>query len=37
MASGGATWPISVYLMVLAAITFLAARVAPETARNALN
>jgi MFS transporter, MHS family, shikimate and dehydroshikimate transport protein len=34
--TGGATWPISVYLMVLATITFLAARVAPETASNAL-
>jgi MHS family shikimate/dehydroshikimate transporter-like MFS transporter len=30
--TGGATWPISVYLMVIAAITLLAARVAPETA-----
>jgi MFS transporter, MHS family, shikimate and dehydroshikimate transport protein len=28
----GATWPISIYLMVIAAITFLAARLAPETA-----
>jgi MFS transporter, MHS family, shikimate and dehydroshikimate transport protein len=35
--TGGATWPISVYLLVLAAITFLAARVAPETASKALN
>jgi MHS family shikimate/dehydroshikimate transporter-like MFS transporter len=30
--TGGATWPISIYLMVIAAITFLAARLAPETA-----
>jgi MFS transporter, MHS family, shikimate and dehydroshikimate transport protein len=30
--TGGATWPISVYLIVVAAITLLAARVAPETA-----
>jgi len=35
--TGGATWPISVYLIVLAAITFLAATVAPETAGKALN
>jgi MFS transporter, MHS family, shikimate and dehydroshikimate transport protein len=28
----GATWPISIYLMVIAAITLLAARLAPETA-----
>jgi MFS transporter, MHS family, shikimate and dehydroshikimate transport protein len=35
--TGGATWPISVYLLVIAAITFLAARVAPETASKALN
>jgi MHS family shikimate/dehydroshikimate transporter-like MFS transporter len=34
--TGGATWPISVYLIVLAGITFLAARVAPETARKVL-
>jgi MFS transporter, MHS family, shikimate and dehydroshikimate transport protein len=33
----GATWPISVYLIVIAAITFLAARIAPETASKALN
>jgi MFS transporter, MHS family, shikimate and dehydroshikimate transport protein len=33
--TGGATWPISVYLIVLAAITFFAATVAPETASNA--
>ena len=33
----GATWPISVYLMVIAAITFLAARLAPETASKELN
>jgi MHS family shikimate/dehydroshikimate transporter-like MFS transporter len=30
--TGGATWPISVYLIVLAVITLLAASVAPETA-----
>jgi len=35
--TGGATWPISVYLIVLGAITFLAARVAPEMASKALN
>ena len=35
--SGGATWPISVYLIVLASITFLAAKLAPETASKALN
>jgi MHS family shikimate/dehydroshikimate transporter-like MFS transporter len=33
--SGGATWPISVYLIVLATITLFAATVAPETASNA--
>jgi MHS family shikimate/dehydroshikimate transporter-like MFS transporter len=30
--TGGATWPISVYLIVLATITFIATLVAPETA-----
>ena len=30
--TGGATWPISVYLIVLASITFVAAMAAPETA-----
>ena len=35
--TGGATWPISVYLIVLATITFFAATVAPETASRALN
>lgn len=35
--TGGATWPISVYLIALATITFFAAMVAPETASNALN
>jgi MHS family shikimate/dehydroshikimate transporter-like MFS transporter len=30
--TGGATWPISVYLIVLAAITFVATIAAPETA-----
>jgi MFS transporter, MHS family, shikimate and dehydroshikimate transport protein len=35
--TGGATWPISVYLIALATITFFAAAVAPETASNVLN
>jgi MFS transporter, MHS family, shikimate and dehydroshikimate transport protein len=35
--TGGATWPISAYLMVVATITFLAATVAPETAGKVLN
>jgi MHS family shikimate/dehydroshikimate transporter-like MFS transporter len=35
--TGGATWPISVYLIVIAAVTFIATRVAPETASKALN
>jgi MFS transporter, MHS family, shikimate and dehydroshikimate transport protein len=35
--TGGATWPISVYLIVLAMISFFAATAAPETAGNALN
>jgi hypothetical protein len=35
--TGGATWPISVYLMVFAAITFLAAWFAPETASKTLD
>jgi MHS family shikimate/dehydroshikimate transporter-like MFS transporter len=30
--AGGATWPVSVYLIVLAAITFIAIVAAPETA-----
>jgi MHS family shikimate/dehydroshikimate transporter-like MFS transporter len=34
--TGGATWPISVYLIVLAVITFIAATAAPETAGKAL-
>ena len=34
--TGGATWPISVFLIVLAAITLLAARLAPETASSEL-
>jgi MFS transporter, MHS family, shikimate and dehydroshikimate transport protein len=34
--TGGATWPISVYLIVLASITFIAARAAPETAGSPL-
>ena len=35
--TGGATWPISIYLIVLAVITFVAATIAPETASKALN
>jgi MHS family shikimate/dehydroshikimate transporter-like MFS transporter len=35
--TGGATWPISVYLMVFAAITFVAAWFAPETASKTLD
>src|SRR5271167_210317 len=35
--TGGATWPISVYLIVLAVITFVAAMAAPETAGKALS
>jgi MHS family shikimate/dehydroshikimate transporter-like MFS transporter len=35
--TGGATWPISVYLIVLAVITFIAALAAPETAGKALS
>ena len=35
--TGGATWPISIYLIIVAAITFLATRIAPETASKALN
>ena len=34
--SGGATWPISIYLIALAVITFFATLVAPETARKHL-
>ena len=30
--TGGATWPISIYLIVLGIITLVAATVAPETA-----
>jgi MFS transporter, MHS family, shikimate and dehydroshikimate transport protein len=30
--AGGATWPVSIYLIVLAAITFIAIVAAPETA-----
>ena len=30
--TGGATWPISVYLIVLAILTFIATMAAPETA-----
>jgi MHS family shikimate/dehydroshikimate transporter-like MFS transporter len=35
--TGGATWPISVYLIVLGVITFIAAIAAPETAGEELN
>ncbi|MES5487252.1 MFS transporter [Bradyrhizobium sp. INPA03-11B] len=35
--TGGATWPISAYLVVVAAITWIAAAVAPETASKPLN
>ena len=35
--TGGMTWPISIYLIVIAAVTFIATRVAPETASKALN
>jgi MHS family shikimate/dehydroshikimate transporter-like MFS transporter len=35
--TGGATWPISVYLIVLAVITFVATMAAPETAGKALS
>jgi MHS family shikimate/dehydroshikimate transporter-like MFS transporter len=35
--TGGATWPISVYLIVLAVITFAATMAAPETAGKALS
>lgn len=35
--TGGAIWPISVYLMVIAGVTFIATRAAPETASKALN
>ena len=34
--TGGATWPISIYLILLALITLFAASVAPETARKHL-
>ena len=34
--TGGATWPVSVYLIVLALITFIATMAAPETAGKAL-
>jgi hypothetical protein len=34
--TGGATWPISVYLIVLALITFVATIAAPETAGKAV-
>ncbi|WP_018259533.1 MFS transporter [Methylobacterium sp. WSM2598] len=35
--SGGATWPISVYLVVLASVTLAAALIAPETARRPID
>jgi MHS family shikimate/dehydroshikimate transporter-like MFS transporter len=35
--TGGATWPISVYLIVLAVITFVATMAAPETAGKQLS
>jgi MFS transporter, MHS family, shikimate and dehydroshikimate transport protein len=34
--TGGATWPISIYLIVLAILTFIATLAAPETAGKAL-
>ena len=34
--TGGATWPISIYLIALALLTLFAASVAPETARKHL-
>ena len=35
--SGGATWPISVYLIALASLTFIATLLAPETAGKDMN
>jgi MFS transporter, MHS family, shikimate and dehydroshikimate transport protein len=35
--TGGATWPVSVYLIVLAVITFIATMAAPETAGKPLS
>ena len=35
--TGGATWPISIYLIVLAVVTFIAAIAAPETAGKELS
>ncbi|GJE62663.1 Fosfomycin resistance protein AbaF [Methylobacterium trifolii] len=35
--ASGATWPISVYLIVLACVTLLAAISAPETARRQID
>lgn len=35
--SGGATWPISVYLIALASLTFIATLLAPETAGKEMN
>jgi MHS family shikimate/dehydroshikimate transporter-like MFS transporter len=34
--TGGKTWPISLYLMALSFVTFVAAAIAPETARTRL-
>jgi MHS family shikimate/dehydroshikimate transporter-like MFS transporter len=34
--TGGATWPISIYLIVVAFMTFIATMAAPETAGKAL-
>jgi MHS family shikimate/dehydroshikimate transporter-like MFS transporter len=34
--TGGASWPISIYLIVVAFITFIATMAAPETAGKAL-
>ena len=34
--TGGATWPISIYLIAVALITFIAAMAAPETTGKAL-
>jgi MHS family shikimate/dehydroshikimate transporter-like MFS transporter len=35
--SGGATWPISAYLIALACITLVATFAAPETARRPID
>lgn len=36
-ASGGASWPVGIYVVVLASITFTAALLAPETSRGSLS